>query len=376
MNIGAQLFFIANFLFPKNRKLICLTSFPDYDDQTRALIAKITKTAPEYKIAVLVDKECIPPSWAQHKNISHYKKYSPMGIYIYMRSKTVFFTHGCFSASKTVPKQTVINVWHGMPIKKIGQYISEEQHIPHSDYTLATSDFFAEKISYAFQMPEEKVIIAGLPRNDILLKGINESLRKKIDNNNSNKIVVWLPTYRGSAIGENNQDGTKDDNIFNLPDLDINELNQRLKSLGIIAVIKPHPMAIKHGNTDTFDGYSNIKVINENWLLDNDTTLYELLAQSDLLITDISSVLIDYLLLEKPIICHFPDINTYKNSRGLIWNYNPSEYGIPVVSTQKNILNELENPTLDKQKLFAFKKLSHDIEINFSSSLLNHLNIK
>ena len=45
-------------------------------------------------------------------------------------------------------------------------------------------------------------------------------------------------------------------------------------------------------------------------------SLYELLGATDLLISDISSVVIDYLLLDRPIIHAFSDLGEYESSRG------------------------------------------------------------
>ena len=61
---------------------------------------------------------------------------------------------------------------------------------------------------------------------------------------------------------------------------------------------------------------SHLKVINDDWLFEKGFTLYDLVAQSDLLISDISSVIVDYLLLDRPIIFSFADFHSYENSRG------------------------------------------------------------
>lgn len=370
------LFYLINFIIPKNKNLICLSSFPDYDDQVRALIEFIIANTTGYKIAVLTDNKLSPPSWALHKSIVHHKKYSFSGIWLYMRSRLVFFTHGCFSSLKTVPNQTSINVWHGMPIKNIGRYIDENHRTSNCDYITSTSEFFKEKLSFAFNIPLEKVINLGIPRNDILLKGKNDLIRSKLGN--AKNIIAWLPTYRKSVVGEIRLDGQTAKNVFNMPDLDIETLNQSLKDMDIIAVVKPHPMAMNHESSKNINNYSNIKFIDEKWLLKHNTTLYEVMAQSDLLVTDVSSVLIDYLVLERPIICHFPDIDTYKGSRGLIWDFDPNQYAIPIATSQEQLLDALKNNLFggfDKENLLKLKKLAHDNDSGFTKNLLEFFHV-
>jgi CDP-glycerol glycerophosphotransferase (TagB/SpsB family) len=48
--------------------------------------------------------------------------------------------------------------------------------------------------------------------------------------------------------------------------------------------------------------------------------LYELLAESDLLVTDVSSVYVDFLVTQKPQIFYFPDMARYEETRGLLLN--------------------------------------------------------
>jgi CDP-glycerol glycerophosphotransferase (TagB/SpsB family) len=46
--------------------------------------------------------------------------------------------------------------------------------------------------------------------------------------------------------------------------------------------------------------------------------LYEVLGQADLLVTDVSSVCVDFLVTQKPQILYFPDMERYENTRGLL----------------------------------------------------------
>jgi CDP-glycerol glycerophosphotransferase (TagB/SpsB family) len=59
-------------------------------------------------------------------------------------------------------------------------------------------------------------------------------------------------------------------------------------------------------------------MIDEQALFREGLGLYELLAQADLLVTDVSSVYVDFLVTQKPQILFFPDMERYEKTRGLL----------------------------------------------------------
>jgi CDP-glycerol glycerophosphotransferase (TagB/SpsB family) len=76
-----------------------------------------------------------------------------------------------------------------------------------------------------------------------------------------------------------------------------------------------------------FAAFNNLRVITDADLKDLGVTVYEALSAIDCLITDISSVWIDFLLLDKPILFAFPDIEAYRLGRGI--NLEPYEAWVP-----------------------------------------------
>jgi len=66
-----------------------------------------------------------------------------------------------------------------------------------------------------------------------------------------------------------------------------------------------------------------------------------LLPKTDILISDYSSVSIDYLLLEKPILFFTPDLEIYNEKRGLYFDIEDISNGLQC-STWKELYNALE----------------------------------
>ena len=78
------------------------------------------------------------------------------------------------------------------------------------------------------------------------------------------------------------------------------------------SVLKPHPMT----SIDNIAARHGLRLISQAQIECSGPSLYEVLAAADGLVTDASSVWIDYLLTQRPIIFAFPDIEEYRQRRG------------------------------------------------------------
>ena len=108
-------------------------------------------------------------------------------------------------------------------------------------------------------------------------------------------------------------------------------------------IVKLHPMDILM--TVKFSNYSNLIFLKNSDLEDKHCQLYSLLGEIDVLLTDFSSIYIDYLLLNRPIGFIMEDFDQYKNSRGFIMD-NPKEY-MPgeFISSKKDLFDFLKQCT-------------------------------
>ncbi|BBP92696.1 hypothetical protein BsIDN1_63140 [Bacillus safensis] len=98
-----------------------------------------------------------------------------------------------------------------------------------------------------------------------------------------------------------------------------------------ILLVKLHP-AVKHLAKAETDG---------EWIFDvSDQPLYPLLCACDVLVTDYSSIVFEYALLEKPVLFFTYDLDTYREKRGLVDRYEDIIPGKACV-TQDMLLQEL-----------------------------------
>lgn len=272
--------------------------------------------------------------------------------------------------------QTVINLWHGLLYKNVGMLLGRGKL--NARYTVGTSEASQIMFSKAFGVPQKDVTKSGYPRNDSLLKGKAEKeeiIQKLGLRKNYRKIILWMPTYRKSVVGDFRVDGTEVGNPFYIKNFDVQKFNSLLKEQDALCIVKPHPMA---PILPKDENVSNILFVDNHWIYEKGLDLYEFVGATDILISDVSSIIIDYILLDQPIICISEDFEAYKNSRGFYFEDTESKIPTAVLKTSQDFFNALENllvtgedPYTDKR--LALKKFFFDHYDDKSTERLAHI---
>jgi len=217
-----------------------------------------------------------------------------------------------------------INLWHGVPMKKIEHDIDsgELQKIYNPKgllnkvmarlkapyvydktvHILATSEEVKSLFAKAFKVKSNQVFIAGYPR---LAPFWDDSLLMPDSWVGFNDVFIYMPTFRDNSS-----------NFLQLAFPDPKKLNTLCQELNMLLAFKLHPNTAQK-ELEPFKGLSNIQ------LIENNTDVYPLLKFTSGLITDYSSIYNDYSALHKPILFYAPDLKQYnKNSRGTYFDYN------------------------------------------------------
>jgi hypothetical protein len=228
-------------------------------------------------------------------------KASLAGLWAYLRAEAVLFTHGLYGSPSPIARKPVVNLWHGDGPKDIRPRVRSE-HIA-STYVVGSTPFFTHLTKCAaFDVPREHAIITGNPRTDQLWRPAKKMRLRELGIEGG--FVVWMPTWRraravgGVIVSDQDTDTTDDDTA-------ITRLLEQLRARGVQLVVKPHPM-----DADRRDDPRWVTVT-ENDLVRAELTLYELMGASAGLVTDYSSVWIDYLLLDRPMAFLVTDRNTF-----------------------------------------------------------------
>lgn len=334
---------------PTNNSIV-FASYPDYSDNSYAIYKYALRKKLNIKwelIWIISQKNRLEELKQKLKNdgdnVRVVYKYTLEGVWTYIRSRFAFETHSLFPYIMLRQHTNKhICLWHGMPLKKIGASIpGHEEDSPNCDFLIAVSTITQKCISEAFRKPLDRVLIVGQPRNDLLFEESDYLEEIKFNHSKYKSVGIWLPTYRKAIVGDIRTDGEyKEGKISFLSIEDLASLNIFLKEKNYFLFIKLHPMdALQLFN---FDQFSNIKVIKPN---EFHYQLYPLLGQCDYLLTDYSSVFVDYDILQKPMAFVMDDIDSYLNSRGLYFNNLSKILPGPIITNYDNLLEFIENPT-------------------------------
>lgn len=259
-------------------------------------------------------------------------------------------------------KQLSVDLSHGMPMKYVSTFCGK--------YYCVTSAFFANLISEKFDEDYRKFKVLGLARNDQLFRK-DRDLNKLIKGFLSFKnVVVWLPTFR------KHKDKNRIDCDFEFPlgipilycQDDVCSLNDFLKKENVLVIVKPHPAQDLSEIKDL--DVSNIMFLYDKDLRECEIQLYELLAQTDAMITDYSSVYFDYLLTDKPIGITMDDSAAYGDQFGYVLNPTTELCGQYMYSLEdmKKFISDvtLGKDSLLKQRTLVKNKV-HDFTDNCST---------
>lgn len=225
----------------------------------------------------------------------------------------------------------VIQVWHAAgAIKQFGNCIHREYKIMNYDYVIANSKYWAKPYSQAFGVCESQVKILGMPRIDRLFdeeykRKATEDFYQKYPQLAQKKLILYAPTFRGNIH----------QGIHGV-EMDAKEL---LDTLGedYVLLYKYHPLLERTVEP------KHTRCVNVT-----EEELYELLIVSTMMISDYSSIIFDYSLLEKPILCYAPDQEEYGDKVGYFVDY--ATIPAPICRTTEEIGIAIKNIEKQDQK--------------------------
>ena len=235
-----------------------------------------------------------------------------------------------------IPKNRVmIQTWHGIPMKefcKLAKNVYTKKEIkkqiedcfnPQNTYILVSSDYEMNSFIKSCDFPKERILKIGHPRYDDMNKIKNN--RVQLVKKEYKKIILYSPTFR-------------EDNSFKLfpfYDMKIENFNEFLLEKNYLLIIKVHPL--HNEMLKEIKEYSNIIKYNREWKMDN----FELFTNIDLLISDYSSIALDFLLTNKPVAYIQYDLEKYNQIRPIKLK-REIVYPGPSINSYREFIDEVE----------------------------------
>lgn len=317
-----------------------------YADNAKYLFEYVVKNHPEIEAVWMTRSDDVVAS-LRKKGYKCYKNTSLKGLLCTFRAECAFETEGEWDISYLLdPVHTVIiQLWHGMGVKAMNWNSEEERkkiNLRFRPYHwAATSELYVNIISELTDSDPSRFCITGYPRNDTFItKPENadfEALKRKYP---GSRFVIYMPTHRNFG-----KDGNKHINIDNLRQVD-----KKLAEKNIVMVYKPHFHELKNFLAYEND-FSNIILAKEEKLW---ADVYSYLHYFDLLISDYSSVITDFMCSGKPVVYFAYDLEEYVDSDAGLNDYFWSIPGGPMCKTWDEVINEsaalLENDTWKEER--------------------------
>ena len=309
----------------------------DMTDNPRAFYEYLiqNKINENYQIIWMVSdkKKCEKLKCKNVKFVTAENKYgwsSPLSYYYGAVAGFFFYTNNTAYLNFYHCKgQTTVNMWHGCGYKDAAKDNKPPtgKSMMHFDHAMVPGPVFVETKSRYWNCEKEKILALGYPRYDWMLHpsvSRGEALEKLFSHKDM-KTVIWMPTFRKSEVlisAENEIELP-----FQLPALEseaeLKALDVHLRECGIFLIIKKHPL--QSGWSLDEGAYTNIRYVTEEMLQKSGIQLYELVGLMDGLISDYSSIAVDYMLLDRPLGYVLTDLESYRNTRGFVFE-NPEAY--------------------------------------------------
>lgn len=242
--------------------------------------------------------------------------------------------------------QIMVQTMHGIPLKHMGLTVAKRQvriaeqkrlSQEYWDYFVSPCRYMTDIVRGESYLFEGEVLEVGYPRNDFIVNNAdNDDIRAKVREElgvpDGKKIILYAPTWRTKKR-------------FDLK-LDLERCREALGDDWVI-VLRAHYLESKYVKKKIYDDF----VINGHAYANAN----ELAIAADALITDYSSIMFDFALLERPIVLFCWDYERYvERSRGTYFDLR-DDYPTLIAETTEEVLSKLGDPDSVMSEVRAMK---------------------
>ncbi|MEO8262309.1 MAG: CDP-glycerol glycerophosphotransferase family protein, partial [Pseudolysinimonas sp.] len=253
------------------------------------------------------------------------------GFWLTARARVLVVTHGFGDVNRYGSRGGfVAQLWHGIPLKRlhldspaalrlsflpdhrlVRAFVARAYRFAGRGIGLfsVASERVVPRISSAFGIPRDRIVVTGDPRDDVLLAGTAAERRtaalEALGADGTARRILYAPTWRDGASDPSAPDAATWDEIVAWLDRTDSEL-----------WVRTHPL----GRGDYAAGAAlspRIRMLGAAQVPD----ITPLLPAFDALVTDYSSIAYDFSLVGAPIVFLAPDVEAYARARGLYESY-------------------------------------------------------
>ena len=282
----------------------------------------------------------------------------------YLATSRVFIVDDYFFPIYVIrprPGTTIIQTWHASgAFKKIGYSVLDKSFgmddelarrvSVHSNYDICLIGSQAAAVHYAeaFRQPLDHFRSdLGIPRTDVLfgedrLARSRAAVRDRYGLHDGRRVILYAPTFRGDSV----TDARATD------DLDLRVLQAALGDDHVL-LVRLHPFI--RATTAIGPELAAFAVD-----VSDHPDINELMLVSDVLITDYSSAIYEFSLLDRPMVFFAPDHDAYEKERGFYFDYRTGVPG-PIFETTEAVAEYLRAGDFDLERVARFREASFDV---------------
>jgi CDP-glycerol glycerophosphotransferase len=266
-----------------------------------------------------------------------------------------------------------IQTWHGTPLKKLGMDLDDVfmsgggdittyknniyQDTRKWNFLLSQNDFSTEIFKNAFAFSKKysnfkEIWTYGYPRNDVLTTNNTEEDINKIKEDlgipKDKQVLLYAPTWRDNEFHRRS--------IYKfVTAMDFDLLKEKL-SEDYVIIVKYHYLVVEDIDWSDYKGFV--------YTYGSEKDIADLYLVSDMLITDYSSVMFDYSILNRPMFFFMYDLESYRDElRGFYFDILKELPG-PISKTTEELINDItgydHSLYEDKYKAFQNKFNKYD----------------
>lgn len=338
----------ASLFCKRDKKLIvfCAMHCDTFSSNSKALFTYFLKNEPDYTVKFVINNDekraALTEQYGDHFIDTRTKEGKRIAIHAatWVVSWLDLPLGGLFLRFR----RYVIHLGHGILLKGLG-FTEKNGHFIKKLYyalnrtnitcSLATSEFMSHLVAKSMGTSVRRTVLAGQPYTDALFE---ESAKLSIINPEQFN-VLYAPTWRQHS----------DVKLFPFSDFNKNQLEAFLTENNIHIFVRFHP-AYEETIPQDILSIKNISLFSARQY----TEVMDYINCFDALITDYSSIYLDYMPLERPIIFLPYDLDEELKTSGFVMDYMDNTPG-EKPSTQKDFFQALknakENPEASIQKI-------------------------
>lgn len=259
-------------------------------------------------------------------------------IFLINSSSVVILNDNNYVVSNFKRKEVkVIQIWHACgAVKRFGNDIERQYEIRNYDFVISGADFWKPVYARSFGVSERQVLSLGVARTDTLYdlewrQRAAGHIYDKYPVIRNRYVILYVPTFRGNII-----DGLGYENL---------NLEKVLRDLPDDTVIlyRMHPLL------------KRVSLGEDERIIDvAEDDLNELYAVADCLVTDYSSVVFDFSIMKKKMVLYVPDLDEYKQERGL--NISLDDIPGEICMDRETLTATLQNRAYSIDAIEEFKR--------------------